>query len=37
MASYQKKEQRRKIAVRVLAGVVCVGLLAMMVVPYMLY
>lgn len=34
---YLKKEQRRKMIVRVLACVLCVGLLAMMILPYFIY
>ena len=34
---YLKKEQRKKMIMRVLAGVLCVGLLAMMVLPYLPY
>ena len=34
---YQKKQQRKKMIVRVLAGVLCVGMLAMMILPYLPY
>ena len=34
---YQKKQQRKKMIVRILAGVLCVGMLAMMILPYLPY
>lgn len=37
MSKWQAKEQRKKIIVRVLACVLCVGLLFTMIVPYLLY
>ena len=34
---YQKKQQRKKMIVRILAGVLCIGMLAMMILPYLPY
>lgn len=34
---YQKKQQQKKMIIRVLACVLCVGLVVMMIVPYLLY
>lgn len=36
MKASEKKAQRKKIIVRVLAGVLCVGLVVTMIMPYML-
>ena len=36
MSGWKKKEERRKAIVRVLACVLCLGLVVMMVMPYLL-